>query len=197
MKKISIYIAGSVRKDKDDGNSIFATDDIKEEITRALNEFEIIIFDPNESKILGTTSSPRFGKDCLQVTSSNFIIVDLREKRGLGVGAEMMIAKQREIPVIVVCPPESHYKRSMIFHNGVKNPEWVHPFVELLSDAIVENFTEAGEWIKQFVDNPSKIISGSVVDESIKDYLDNYLDDDVDFKQKYLDSLIDKSNYKL
>lgn len=197
MKKISIYIAGSVRKDKDDGNSIFATDDIKEEITKSLNGFEIIIFDPNESKILGTTSSPRFGKDCLQVTSSNFIIVDLREKRGLGVGAEMMIAKQRKIPVIAVCPPESHYKRSMVFHNGVKNPEWIHPFVEILCDTIVDTFGEAGEWIRQFVENPSEISSVEVIDESIKDYLDNYLDDDVDFKHKYLDSLIDKPNYKL
>lgn len=196
MSKISIYIAGSVRKDKEDANSVFASDEIKDEIIQSLNGFEVIIFDPNESKILGDGNSSRFGKDCLQVTTSNFIIADLREKRGLGVGAEMMIAKERKIPVISVCPSNSHYKRkNIVFHEGTVNSDWTHPFVEMLSDAIVDNFTEAGKWIKQFIESPSKVISGLVVDESIKDYLDNYLDDDVDFKKKYLDSLIDKSEY--
>ena len=149
MKKISIYIAGSVRKDKNDENTVFASDDVKGEIYQALDGVDVTIFDPNESKILGTKSRPRFGKDCLQVTSSNFIVVDLREKRGIGVGSEMMIARQRKIPVIAVCPPESHYKRHMVFHTGAVNQEWVHPFVESLSDAIVDSFKAAGEWIKK------------------------------------------------
>jgi len=197
MKKISIYIAGSVRKDKEDANSIFASEEIKAEITKALDGFEVIIFDPNESKILGDGNSSRFGKDCLQVTSSNFIIADLREKRGIGVGSEMVIAKDRKIPVISVCPAESHYKRTnIVFHEGTVNSDWAHPFVEMLSDAVVENFTEAGYWIKKFIKNPTKIISGAVVEESIKDYLDNYLENDADFKKKYLYSLENKSEYK-
>jgi hypothetical protein len=189
MKKISIYIAGSVRKDKNDENTVFASDDIKGEIYQALDGVDVTIFDPNESKILGTKSRPRFGKDCLQVTSSNFIVVDLREKRGIGVGSEMMIARQRKIPVIAVCPPESHYKRHMVFHTGAVNQEWVHPFVESLSDVIVNNFKEAGEWIKKFIDNPIEVRSDEVINESIKDYLDNYLDSDDGFKEKYLNSL--------
>lgn len=196
MKKISIYIAGSVKKDNNDENSLFASDNIKAELTKALNGLEVIIFDPNESKILGTKNSPRFGKDCLQVVSSNFIVADLREKRGIGVGAEMMIAKERKIPVIAVCPSNSHYKRSIIFHEGTVNPEWIHPFAESLSDAIVENFTEAGEWIKKFIADPLKIKSAEIIDQSIKDYLDNFLDDDLDFKKKYLDSLNDKLEIK-
>ncbi len=189
IKKISIYIAGSVRKDRNDDNTVFASDDIKNEIYKALSDFEVTIFDPNESKILGTKSRPRFGKDCLQVTSSDFIIVDLREKRGIGVGSEMMIARQRKIPVVAVCPPDSHYKRHMVFHTGAVNQEWVHPFVESLSDVIVEDFKGAGEWIKKFINNPLEVRSDEIVNESIKDYLDNYLDDDLDFKEKYLNSL--------
>ncbi|MEI6835444.1 MAG: hypothetical protein WCK59_01305 [Candidatus Falkowbacteria bacterium] len=192
MKKISIYIAGSVKKDAGDGNAIFASDDIKSELTKDIDNFEVVIFDPNESKIFGNGKSNRFGQDCLQVTSSNFLVIDLREKRGLGVGAEMMLAKEKGIPVISVCPTGSHYKRSMVFHSGVENPNWVHPFVESLSDAVVEDFGQAGQWIKAFIQNPIKIKSSSIVEESVKDYLDNFLDNDLDFKKKYLDSLVDK-----
>lgn len=192
MKKISIYIAGSVRKDANDENNVFASDDIKDELIKSLSDFKVIIFDPNESKIFGDDSISRFGKDCLQVVSSNFLVIDLREKRGLGVGAEMMLAKEKGIPVIAVCPSESHYKRNMTFHNGTVSPKWVHPFVGALSDGIVENFSEAGEWIRDFIKNPFKVRSGKIIDQAIKEYLDIFLDKDSEFKEKYLDSLIDK-----
>ena len=152
----------------------------------------MVIFDPNEAKIFGSNKSNRFGQDCLQVTISNFLVIDLREKRGLGVGAEMMLAKEKGIPVISVCPTGSHYKRSMIFHNGMEDSKWVHPFVDSLSDVVVEDFSQAGKWIQAFIQNPTKIKSGGIVEEAIKDYLNNFLDDDPDFKKKYLDSLVDK-----
>lgn len=192
MKKISIYIAGSVKKDIGDANNIFASDDIKNELIKSIYNFEVIIFDPNQCKIFGDSESFRFGQDCLQVISSHFIVADLREKRGLGVGAEMMLAKERGIPIISVCPLGSHYRRSIVFHTGVKNEEWTHPFVTPLSDAIVENFSEAGEWIKNYIANPTKIKAGEIVEESIKGYLDNLLEKDLDFKKKYENSLIDK-----
>jgi len=185
MSQITIYIAGSVKKDAHDENSVFASEDIKKELIGAVSGHEVIIFDPNESKMLDGDSDARFGKDCLQVTSSNFIVVDLREKRGLGVGAEMMLAKEKGIPVISVCPPNSHYQRSITFHTGVSNPEWIHPFVRSLSDAIVNDFKAAGEWIKQYSARPIKIKSGSIVDESIKEYMDNFYEDDLEFKKKY------------
>jgi hypothetical protein len=197
MKKISIYIAGSVKKDAADSNSLFASDDTKDDLSWALNGFQVIIFDPNEAKITGESESFRFAQDCLQVISSNFLVIDLREKRGLGVGAEMMLAKERQIPVIAVCPPNSHYQRSIVFHTGVKNEGWVHPFVESLSDVIVEDFTKAGEWIKEFIENPRKIKSGEIIDESIKCYMDNTLKKDPDFKKKYEDSLINRLEIKL
>lgn len=196
MKKISIYIAGSVRKDANDENSVFASDDIKEELICSLSDLKVIIFDPNESKIFGGDSRGRFGKDCLQVISSNFLVVDLREKRGLGVGAEMMLAKEKGIPVISVCPPESHYKRNMVFHNGAKSPGWIHPFVGALSDLIVGSFSEAGEFIKNFIEKPLAVRSGKIVDEAIKEYRDIFLDEDPEFKEKYNDSLVDKLEIK-
>lgn len=192
MQKISLYIAGSVKKDVDDANNIFASDDIKQQLVKSIDNFEVIIFDPNESKIFGDSESFRFGQDCLQVISSNFLVVDLREKRGLGVGAEMMLAKEKGIPIISVCPSGSHYRRSIVFHTGAKNEKWIHPFVESLSDVIVECFNEAGEWIKNYIANPTKIKSGEIIEQSIKDYMDNLLEKDPDFKKKYENSLINK-----
>ncbi|MCX6797981.1 MAG: hypothetical protein NTX66_02055 [Candidatus Falkowbacteria bacterium] len=196
MKKIVIYIAGSVRKDANDANSIFASDDVKKELSEAIDDFEVVIFDPNESKILGGDTDSRFGKDCLQVLSSDFLVADLREKRGLGVGAEMMLAKDKRIPVISVCPAGSHYQRPIVFHEGTVSPEWIHPFVRSLSDAIVNDFRAAGEWIKHFIAEPTNPKSEDIVAASIKEYMDNFFATDLDFKEQYLDSSVNRWEFK-
>lgn len=184
MKKIAIYIAGSIQKDKNDANRLFADDKIKADITNTLKDYEVIIFDPNKSKTLGSPLA-RFGKDLLQVSVSNFLIIDCREKRGLGVGAEMMYAKTKNIPVVSVCPPNSHYKKEMHYANGDENLKWIHPFIFSLSDVLVEDFKQAGEWISNYIKNPKKIKSIKITDEGINLYKKDFLDNDEDFIKQY------------
>ena len=179
MNKIIIYLAGSIKKEfLNEDKKILIDNKIKDQLLSKLSDFDVILLDPNESKFLGKKYA-RFGKDMLQVNLSNFLITDLREKRGIGVGAEMMIARIHKTPIVAVCPPESHYLRVV---NGEK---WVHPFVSALSDVVVNNFEEASQWIANFTKNSNQIKSL----EDIKQYIDIYknecLESDQQFLEKY------------
>lgn len=101
-----------------------------------------------------------FGRDMIQVFCSNFVFVDARDRRGLGFGAEMMWAKLNKIPVVTWAPKNSHYHKDQTTILGVSVQNFVHPFVESLSDKIVENLEEGAKWIQEIISNPSNTIKG-------------------------------------
>ena len=86
-----------------------------------------------------------------QVYCSNVVFVDVRQRRGLGVGAEMMWAKMNRIPVVTLCPLESHYQKTQVHLLGVPLNNWIHPFVDSLSDKIVTTVEEGAKWIYSFM----------------------------------------------
>jgi hypothetical protein len=179
MKQIAIYLAGSVKKvHTENDNKLLFDDNSKEQILQNLSDFEVIILDPNVSDYFPLEFA-NFGKDMLSVVSSNFLIIDLRDKRGIGVGAEMMMAKFHRIPVVSVCPPNTHNRRQM------KDQEWIHPFIPALSDAIVNDFSEAARWIKNFMNNPAKVKSEKEIDDYIEVYKSKILKDDTEFLNSY------------
>ncbi|MCK5332257.1 hypothetical protein KAJ41_00140 [Candidatus Parcubacteria bacterium] len=183
MKKIVIYLAGSVKKPfLKEKSKLVVDDDIKNQLISKLKKYNTILLDPNESKILSDRLA-RFGKDVLQVMLSNFVVVDLREKRGIGIGAEMMLAKSHQIPVISVCPKGLHYKKNII-EDGVER-SWTHPFVGGLSDVVVDNFEDASEWIADLIKTPKSIKSMKEVKQFSELYIKECLDDDQKFLEKY------------
>ncbi len=183
MKKIVIYIAGSVQKPfLKENDKLMVDNEVKQQLLAKLSDFDVVLLDPNESKILGNRLA-RFGKDVLQVISSHFLVIDLRTSRGIGVGAEMMLAKFHQIPVISVCPENSNYKK-YIEENGSKKL-WIHPFVSGLSDVVVNDFAEAAQWIINFINNPSQVKSIKNVEKYIELYKDEYLENDKQFLEKY------------
>ncbi len=91
----------------------------------------------------------------LQVFCSRLFFVDARDRRGLGVGAEMMWAKLHRIPIVTWAPKNSHYHKTHTRLLDVPVKNWVHPFIESLSDALVENLEEGAEWIKRLISDPS------------------------------------------
>jgi len=184
MEQIIIYIAGSVQKPflSEEKNNLFMDAFIKSKIHKKLNSLDVIILDPNESITLGNGLA-RFGKDILQVASSNFLIIDLREKRGLGVGAEMMYAKLNQIPIISVCPDISPYKKDLT--EGALEKTWIHPFVEALSDSVVSSFDKAAQWIIDYINNPSHIKSEEEIKQYIELYKNEYIKNDEQFLEKY------------
>jgi len=159
MKKISIYLSGSIKKGKDDeSESLFWTEEDVKYIIENISGYNVEILNPATANIKRSNPLENFGADLYLVKKSDFLFADLREKRGIGVGSEMTIAKYYRIPVIAICPKETHYRRSKLEDVcGEDLYDWIHPFVLGLSDKIVENLKEAVEWVNEFLKHPMRI----------------------------------------
>lgn len=180
MKRVSIYLAGNVRTENHE--DVHWRKEFIDILKRELPDIELIFLDPTHrgdeiSDCLGT-----FGRDAFCVSSCDFVIVDARERQGIGTGAEMVIAKMHKVPVIAVVPKETYYRKSRIGYYGRVIDDFIHPFVHSLSDAIVETVEEAAYWIKEYLENPKKIKDSSVIENAIKYYKEHQLHKDEPMK---------------
>src|ERR1700722_11207066 len=149
--KISIYLAGSIKKDHERADETFWTDEDMLFLKKNLPEYEVSFLNPAFRSDNLSDQRSVFGRDMTQVFCSDVVFVDARDRRGLGVGAEMMWAKFHKIPVVTLAPKNSHYNKSKTTLLDVPVENWIHPFVESLSDAIVENLSDGALCIKRFV----------------------------------------------
>ena len=200
--EISIYLSGSIKKgDSDTKRSFWTYDDMKY-IINNIHGYEVNILNPATANIRRSNPLENFGADLYLVKKSDFLFTDLREKRGIGVGSEMTMAKYYKIPVISICPKETNYRRSKLENVcGEDLYDWIHPFVLGLSDKIVEDLKEAIEWVNDFikhsihikdldkkphtVDEFQKISNNwekndikdfGIIDEAIRLFIENQLD---------------------
>lgn len=156
---ISFYLAGSIQKGHEKNGS-FWTQEHMEKLTKLLLPFNAYFLNPALRTDDLSDQHSVFGRDMLQVYSADFVFTDVRDRRGLGVGAEMMWAKLQRIPVIGWAPKESHYRKTDTSLLGVSVKNWVHPFVESLTDVIVEDLAEGAQWVKNHVENPDSKVKG-------------------------------------
>jgi len=152
-KKIAIYLAGSIKKEHEKSNDSYWSESEMEFLQDNLPTYEISFLNPAFRSDDLSDQHSVFGRDMLQVFCSDIVFVDARERRGLGVGAEMMWAKLHKLPVITLAPKNLHYHKSDTTLLGVPVKDWIHPFVESLSDAIVENLHEGVASIESFLSN--------------------------------------------
>lgn len=159
MEKISIYLSGSIKKGKDDKlENLFWTDEDVKYIINKISKYDVDVLNPATANISRVNPFENFGADLYLVKKSDFLFADLREKRGIGVGSEMTMAKYYQIPVISICPQETYYQRAKIEDVcGEDLYNWTHPFVMGLSDIVVENLIEAVDWVNEFLKNPVHI----------------------------------------
>lgn len=147
MKKVFIFLSGSVKKGEGDKrpDEFFWSD---EEALLLKNSVggDVEILNPNTIKIPKYLSRERFVADMEMLLQSDVVVVDARTKKGLGIGAEMALAKQHEIPVFVLCPFGSEYRGWTDTPDGTKQ-EWVHPFVLGLSDKLFETIEDLAKEI--------------------------------------------------
>jgi len=154
-RKLAIYLAGSIKKAHEKADESYWTDADMLTLSELLSGFEISFLNPAFRTDDLSDQLSVFGRDMLQVFSSHVVFVDARDRRGLGVGAEMMWAKVNRIPVVTWAPKNTHYNKEQttILEKTVTN--YVHPFVESLSDKIVENLDEGAAWIDFMLSTPS------------------------------------------
>jgi hypothetical protein len=158
MERVAIYLAGNIKKGHEKLNEDYWSDTELSIISNILKPIQIDFLHPAIRTDDLSDQKSVFGRDLSQVYCSNVVFVDVRQRRGLGVGAEMMWAKMNAIPVVTLCPPESHYKKREVNILNVPVDNWTHPFVENLSDQIVATIEEGAHWIHSFViKNESKV----------------------------------------
>lgn len=156
-KKIAIYLAGSIKKGHEKIDASFWTDQDMNQLKQCLPQFEVSFLNPAFRLDDLSDQFSVFGRDMLQVFCSDVVFVDARDRRGLGVGAEMMWAKFHKIPLIIWAPKNSHYHKSHTTILGMPVANFVHPFVESLSDKIIETLEEGAAWINVLKTTGSQI----------------------------------------
>jgi hypothetical protein len=169
---VVIYLSGSIKKGDSDSrdSSNFWTESNVDELLAGLADLTVKTINPATAGIKRSDYWANFGCDLSLVSSSDFIVVDARTTKGIGVGAEMMYAHQCQVPIISVAPRNSTYRRDSLTNVcGEDLENWIHPFIYGLSSAIVESFNEAGELIAQ-VAHDKRHLAWRSVDEAIEHY---------------------------
>lgn len=192
MKSIAIYLAGSIKKEHEITDDSYWTEDHMILLKNALQEYSVSFLNPAFRSDDLSDHLSVFGRDMTQIFCSDIVFVDARERRGLGVGAEMMWAKLHNIPVVTWAPKNSHYKKEQTTILGVPVDEYIHPFVLSLSDAIVESVEHGADWILSFKSNPNQKIKGI---QDITDAMEYYKTTQLHLDQPMLKIL--ESNEKL
>lgn len=167
---IALYLAGNIQKGHEKESQVFWTNEDREIIQNGLAPSQVSFLNPALRTDDLSDQKSVFGRDMTQVFCASVVFVDARERRGLGVGAEMMWAKMNRIPVLILAPQNSHYHKEEVTLLGVTVKNWMHPFVESLSDAIVEDLQQGIEWLKNFQLGKYKIKGPEFIHEAMNHY---------------------------
>lgn len=174
MKVVKIYLCGSIKKGNDDKlkRNFWGSEEEKEIIKAFNSESQIKLLNPATANIKREDSLGNFGGDMYLVKNSDFIFVDARDRRGIGIGGEMFAAKYFSIPVVSLCPVGSHYRKTNVDNLCGENvANWVHPFITGLSDYIADSISEAVKWMIDFSNNPRKVKGVEIIDEAMERFL--------------------------
>lgn len=135
---IKVFLSGSVRKEGDtrsEGNYWRPEDEAH--LRSALSTYELDFLDPNDVDIDRSKSIDRFYADIRLILDSDIVLMDARTRKGLGVGAEVMMAKYENIPVLALCPSYSEYWKG----------DAVHAFIAGLSMKVCDSLDDIADEI--------------------------------------------------
>ncbi|MEM8629007.1 MAG: DUF1653 domain-containing protein [Chlamydiota bacterium] len=153
---LALYLAGNIQKGHENESNVFWTEEDRKTLEKGLAPCSVAFLNPAFRADDLTDPTSVFGRDMTQVFCADVVLVDARERRGLGVGAEMMWAKIHSIPVLTIAPANSHYHKQEVTLLGARLENWRHPFVASLSDAVVDTLQEGIDWLQDFLlDRPS------------------------------------------
>lgn len=184
MKKtLSIYLAGKIQKGHEKSDESYWTEADLDVLRKALPAFDLVFLNPAHRTDDLSDSFSIFGRDMLQVFLSDLVFVDARDRRGLGVGAEMMWAKSHAIPVLTLAPKNTHYHMSDALLLGVPIKNYIHPFVACLSDQVVGSLAEGAQWMQTFFQEKQPVKDFAMIRQSIQHYLDTQYPCDVPMQE--------------
>lgn len=181
MTEFKIFLSGSVQKqfkELNKGKSYWESED--ENYLKSNLLFKIKLLNPNTITIDKNNSEGRFNEDLKMLLDSDLIIADVKDKKGIGIGSEMLLAKIYKIPVYSICPPNSHYRK-----NISENEEWIHPFIYELSDKIFDSKKDLVFYLNELFEI-GKIPNKSEID--IMDAIDQLNGFDAGYDEGYISS---------
>lgn len=141
---VSVYCSGSIRKDSVDDGRLRWTDTERRAVAEGAAPNVVVFLNPDDPITDPDNKLGQFGRDMYQVRMACAVIVDARQRRGLGVGVEIAAAAAFGTPVIVVAGPNTTYRRDCLEYRGATVRDYVHPHIASLSTAIVDDFLIAG-----------------------------------------------------
>jgi len=181
MKSIKVYVAGKVNPESSMGTSFW-----RDEFCKRLEEksgFKIINLDPTSRKHLPFDPQMVFGRDSFFIKNSDLVIANLTDDMSVGGSQEMLIAKYFNKPLLGLAREGGKFVNKN-FNDFGRTVSFVHPFVFVPCDAVVNDIDGAGEWIKNHF-GKEKAKNVSCIDDSIEYYKKNYFDKDEFAKKNF------------
>ncbi|WP_067806825.1 hypothetical protein [Actinomadura formosensis] len=177
---ISVYCSGSIMKGAGDEKKLCWSDIERLEVAKGAAPREVVFLNPDDPITDPSNTLGQFGRDMYQVMVATAVIVDARERRGIGIGVEMTAATLLGTPIIVVAPRNSKYRADELEYRGVVVRDYVHPHVAALASAVVDDFLTAGELLPELASRKAREAPHMPgwLDEAITEYRDNVLPGD-------------------
>lgn len=171
-------------KGSSDEKKICWSDLERQEVQEGAGDISVIFLNPDDPITDPSNTLGQFGRDMYQIMVATAIVVDARERRGIGIGVEMAAAAAMGTPVIVVAPRNSKYRTDVLEYRGVEVKDYVHPHVASLALAVVGNFVDGGRLLATLKGGSNR--RGAVPDwlePSIAEYEENLLSGDAPMLQ--------------
>lgn len=144
----TVYCSGSIQKGSSDAKKLCWTSREKEELAAAARPVEIRFLNPDDPAADLSNTLALFGRDLYQIQFADAIVVDGRERRGIGIGIEMVASRVLGTPLVAVVPRNTYYRMDRLEYRGSVVDDYVHPHLAVLADAVVESFADAGRWLR-------------------------------------------------
>jgi hypothetical protein len=175
---LSIYCSGSIVKGPSDEKRLCWTDAERAQVASG-SSADVVFLNPDDPITDPTNTLAQFGRDMYQIMVASAVVVDARERRGLGIGVEMAAAAAMGTPVITVAPRNGKYRMDELDYRGVTVTDYVHPHVASLSAAVVETFEAAGVALDKLGVNADRRRNvPSWLEPAIREYEANVLPND-------------------
>lgn len=174
-KTLRIYLAGKVSS-----NSSFGTEHWRERVCEELSKetgYTIINLDPTRGgpdfSLEENNPAFIFGRDCFLIRSADVVIVYLSDDISVGGSQEMLIAKYFQKPLIGIAHMGGKFRCDKTIGEKLY-PRWIHPFVAIPCDEVVEDIREAAHQLRRYTLERLTVKNLQILEESMHYYETNF-----------------------
>ncbi len=143
----------------------------------------IINLDPTSRKTMNFDAEMVFGRDAFFIENADLVIVNLTDDIGIGGAQEMLIAKYFRRPLLGIAKKGGKFVNPQKEEYG-KKINFVHPFVHVPCDAVVNDTDGAAVWIRKEFPKLKTAKGMKCIDGSVKYYMKNFFEKDEFAREK-------------